>query len=65
MVDSRLRRVFDDLPFELNEAHKNGKRDSLGRPGNKKYLRLDFGLDAPICVVYDDKVGDQTQGDNL
>ena len=65
MVDSQLRRVVNDLPFELNEAPKDGEYSSLRGPGNRRYLCLDFSLDASVGIGDNDKVGNQTQGDNL
>jgi hypothetical protein len=65
MVDGRLRWVFDDLPFELDEEPKDGKKKILRGRGNRRHLCLNFGLDASIGIVDNDKVGNQTQGDNL
>lgn len=65
MVDSRLRRVVNDPPFELNEAPEVSERIFIKRLRNRRYLCLDFSLDASIRVVNNDKIGDQAQGDNF
>ena len=64
MIDNPLRRVVDDLPFELSEKPKDDKQNFL-RLENGLYLCPDFGLDASIAIVDNDKVGNQTQGDDL
>ena len=33
MIDSRLRWILDDIPFELNGAHKRGEHDLLNSEG--------------------------------
>lgn len=66
MVDSQLRWVIDDLPFELNEAPKTvNSKHSLRRLGDRRYLCLNFVLDASIGIVDNDEVCDQTQGNDL